>query len=921
MGDREDRGGDGCDWWIQEGLRGFSGGSFDNGGDNLYASARGALQTIHRTDVNGDGRVDIILPNAHGYVERGPTGIFRRTGAARDASAGPWTRKELPHDSGWMCRIVDLDGDGHPDLVVANGENGVTSELDSYVYWGGPRGLTGERTELPTAGAYDVAVTDIDRDGQLDLIFPSAWVDHHNRGEPRPLTVYRQAAPRRFENASARYGILGVASMSVACGRLTGGAHPDLVVANYRSGFDGRTDSFLYPGAPDGFQTDRPIRLPTHHALQVLTGDLDGDGREEIVFCGGNEVRIFWNRGGRFSPRDVTVLEAAGVTTLFCAGAVHAAIADVDGDGAPELVLAMEDGVQIRRRGALDEVQAFLPLPHAVWVAVADVDGDGRPDIAASRYCGPKAYEAESAVFWNGPQGFRPDRITRFPTAGAMGCAAGDLDGDGRAEVVFQSTMQGPTTFDPDFPAYVYLGLGGGRFGPAARIEIPTGGWSNSYVLADLDQDGRPELVLAAADGLRIFPCGPEGPRPDRYRVLAPRRKDIYFYNAYVADFNRDGWLDLCAAAYTYDAEPGTMASSSVIFFGSERGFSAENSVVVPTFCCGLLHLADLDNDGWLDLIYPDKRGYLVVYRGGPSGYSQDRTWKVPLPGTDKAFVGTINSADIDGDGRLELVVGVMGHYFRRPSGFFLLRAGPDGIRERDIEWHGTEATNLRISLADVDRDGFLDLLVPSYSTQFSRTLPAHVFRGNGKSFDFANPLNLPCDSSCAFTAVDLTGNGYPDLLAVCHRNDAGHQVDSLLFYNGPDGLDLERPLRIPGMGPHGATTRDFGNGRTREPLERYVSVPLRLEGRRPAELHWDADVPEGTGLTFQLRWARDGEDLEAQPWRGPAGAGTSFARSGLAVAGCPHGAALLQYRAAFHSSNGCASPLLRKVAVRLERA
>lgn len=47
-----------------------------------------------------------------------------------------------------MSRVTDVDGDGYLDLIIVNGKNGVTSELSSYVYWGGPKGLTGERVGI-----------------------------------------------------------------------------------------------------------------------------------------------------------------------------------------------------------------------------------------------------------------------------------------------------------------------------------------------------------------------------------------------------------------------------------------------------------------------------------------------------------------------------------------------------------------------------------------------------------------------------------------------------------------------------------------------------------------------------------------------------------------------------------------------------
>lgn len=898
--------------WTESGFDAFSKGTFESGGDNLYVNARGIIEIIHRSGFNNEGHVDIVLPNSHGYIERGPTWIYTQS---KEAGAN-WPRRELPNDSGWMSRVVDVDGDGYPDLVVVNAENGVTSELNCYVFWGGPNGLTGESLVLPTAGAYDVAVIDLTGNGLMDLIFPSAWVDHHNPGRPRLIHVYEQVKPRHFVDTSSRFGLSGIAATAVACEDLNGDGRPELVIGNYRKEFEYDTDSFVYWGIENGFDKNSPLLLPSHYALQVILGDLNCDGWKEIVFTGGNRVYIYWNDKGSFNRDNLTILEAEGNSTMFGGGALHAEIADLDGDGRNELLIAAREGVGIRTQDDLHSIKTLLPEKDCRWIEAVDLDGDGRLDLVTSRYQNGFFYECESAIFWNGPKGFSEERVTWLATTGAVGCTAGDLDGDGRPEIIFNNTMRGWSQYNPNLPVYVYLGNDKSEYTPERRLELPTGGGSNTYIMADLDLDGYADLVITTTNGLRSFPGGPGGPKPDRYLDL-PAWGNFFNY-VLVGDFNRDGWLDLFGVAYTYDNKPETMARSSVIFWGSSKGFSPERSTVIPTYCHSSAFIADVNKDGWLDIIYIDPSGFLKIYLGGPEGFSPERMWKTPIPDSGAFFASGVNCADLNQDGWLEIIFSAMGHYSRNPSGFYILYGGPDGYSPDRMEFHPTEASPVLISVADVNNDGNLDLLVPAYSTAFRRELPGHIFWGTGMGFDWEHPFVIPCDASCAFMAVDITGNGYRDVLAVCHRNDLGHQVDSLLFWNGPQGLSLDNVTRLPGLGPHLSSPRDFGNIYTRLPQEGYISRVYSLEGWRPTILHWTADIPPKTQLKFQLRGAQNEEQLQKTNWQGPEGPNSYYEVSGQEIRGVENTARFLQFRAIFVFLNGCLSPRLQEVGIEL---
>ena len=154
----------------------------------------------------------------------------------------------------------------------------------------------------------------------------------------------------------------------------------------------------------------------------------------------------------------------------------------------------------------------------------------------------------------------------------------------------------------------------------------------------------------------------------------------------------------------------------------------------------------------------------------------------------------------------------------------------------------------------------------------------------------------------------------------MCHSNDIGHQVNSRLYWNGPKGFSEDRVTLLPGLGPHGTTSREFGNAYTRQPWEEYVSPAYDTQGRKATSISWRAETPPDTALKFQLRAANTAEELKNARWGGPDGASSFYDKPGTQVKGLPEGAKFIQYKARFVYLTGCRSPRLRQVRVDFAR-
>ena len=111
--------------WVTEGFEGFSRGTFENGGQNLFVSRKGVLQRIFQYDINGDGYPDLLFACSQSMYERPPIHVYP-----------DFTRDKipvvLPSGGTYDGVLADLHKSGYDDLVIACQGNGTHKEVTCF---------------------------------------------------------------------------------------------------------------------------------------------------------------------------------------------------------------------------------------------------------------------------------------------------------------------------------------------------------------------------------------------------------------------------------------------------------------------------------------------------------------------------------------------------------------------------------------------------------------------------------------------------------------------------------------------------------------------------------------------------------------------------------------------------------------------
>jgi serine/threonine protein kinase/predicted Zn-dependent protease len=326
-------------------------------------------------DFNGDGILDLAVTNAGGPragSSPGTVSILLGKGNGTFEAAVNYPTGPCPGG----VAVGDFNGDGIPDLAVANHNAFFTSSTVSILLGNGD-GTFQAAANYPAGQTPDcVVVADFNGDGILDL----AVTSHLFNGGVSVLLGNGDGSFQAPQSVA-----VGANPHAMAVGDFNGDGIPDLAVANWSN-----NSVSIFLGKGDGtFRNAGDYSTPGPDSPVV--GDFNGDGKLDLAVANATNdgtsgsVSVLLGNGDGTFQAPVSYLTGP-IPNTGCPGGM--AVGDVNGDGTVDLVVLFGGGVLVLLGNGDGTFQttpiSYLAGVGPVDVAIGDFNGDGKPDLAVT---------------------------------------------------------------------------------------------------------------------------------------------------------------------------------------------------------------------------------------------------------------------------------------------------------------------------------------------------------------------------------------------------------------------------------------------------------------------------------------------------------------------------------------------------------
>jgi hypothetical protein len=482
--------------------------------DNEFDGYGTFLEPLAVADVNGDGTQDVIGFAGDGLAVAlgGPNLTFNKP---LHYAVGLMEALVNGASSFNQGQVVDLNGDGHPD-VVATGPNGI------YISYGKADGsfAAAFAPEVTEVIGYPT-VADFNGDGIPDIAATgdSAVKVSIGKGDgtfAAPVALSNQSGGVKFSTP------LSAAAAHIAHGDFNGDGKVDLLAIGSPGIYE--YQYYIFWGNGDGTFRD-PVMVNTPSITFPLQDplydsaiyDVNKDGKSDVLSSTAASVApsvsqiTFGLSNGNGTFTDVATNVPSDLDQSIFYEISLPALADFNGDGKLDVAYGSISNVYVLNGhgdGSFDSTGKMLAIPPlagtitngAAMNLAADFDGDGNQDIAVLVVYRSQEYPSlpiatEVWVYYgDGKGGFSAPVLALQDSRLFTTVSVADLDGTGRKDLIVNTSG----SLGGGYAVAVVSSLPGRSFGPKATYFAGTG--LSNLEIADLNRDGRPDLLFGNGD-------------------------------------------------------------------------------------------------------------------------------------------------------------------------------------------------------------------------------------------------------------------------------------------------------------------------------------------------------------------------------------------------------------------------------------